>query len=266
MSSSMKGTNLEFKLSPTITALCPSFSAKKSNFDVTSLNDIDLLSTLTADFARAIQDLSLVLVDLRALSAFGDLPIFLTHIPTGPILGVRFPGCDADLVSRLCDEAGVRRGTVVEDEGWHTARSGKSGQVEKDVEMALLFPWAPDGTPSLPSEGGECYFTDLAQRQQKSEQVDWRNMFSPSQRSQYTMESLQDNQSVESLTLKSPDLHAHSPTSGYESLRESDFASEDPYFHTAFSAKAHRTRVQSAEYEGLEGMYKFLQVCEESRR
>ena len=267
--SSMKGTNLEFKISPTITALCPSFSPDKSSFDMTSLNDIDFLSTLTSDFARAIQDLSLILTDLRALSAFGDLPIFLTHTPTGPMLSVRFPGCDADLVSRLCDEVGVRRGIVVEDEGWHTAQIGKPGQAEKDVEMALLFPFAPNGTPSLPSEGGGYYFTDPSQRRRQTEYLDWRNMLSPSQRSQYTAQSLHDNYSVEDMALKSRDLHAHSPISGYESLQDSDFASEDPYLYTESPVKTatmHRTRAESGEYEGLEGIYKFLQVCEEAKR
>lgn len=269
MSSSMRGTNLEFKLSPTVTALCPPFSSEKSNFDTTSLNDIALLSNLTSDFARAIQDLTLIVTDLRALSTFGDLPISLTHTPTGPIINVRFPGCDADLVSRLCDEAGVRRGVVVEDEGWHAAQAGKAGRAEKDVEMALLFPFAPNTTPSLPSEGGGYYFTNPTQRRERQpEQLDWRNMLSPSQHSQCTAESLHDNHSFEDLTLKSPDLHAHSPTSGYESLRDSDFASEDPYFDTASPVKAaaHRTRTESGDYEGLEGIYKFLQVCEEARR
>ena len=270
ISSSMKGTNLEFKLSPTITALCPSFSSIKPSFDTTSLNDIDLLSTLTSDFARAIQDLSLLLSDLRALSAFGDLPISLTHTRTGPILSVRFPGCDADLVSRLCDEVGVRRGVAVEDEGWHAAQVGNAGQAEKDVEMALLFPFAPNDTSSPSSEGEKYYFGNPTRRQRHPEQLDWRNMLSPSQRSQCTSESLQDNHSIiEDMTLKSPDLHAHSPISGYESLRESDFASEDPYFPTASPARTaitHRTRAEGGEYEGLEGIYKFLQVCEEARR
>lgn len=279
MSSSTRGTTLEFKLSPTVTALCPSFSSDKSSFDTTSLNDIDLLSTLTSDFARAIQDLSVILTDLRALSAFGDLPVSLTHTPTGPILSVRFPGCDAELVSRLCDEVGVRRGVIIEDEGWHTTHAGKAGHAEKDVEMALLFPFAPNATPSLISEGGEHYFTNSTIQQprqsRKQEQLDWRNMLSPSQQSRCSAESsVHENLSVEEPTLKSPDLHARPrspPISGYESLRESDFASEDPYFHTASPAKAvpppmYEARAQSEDFEGLEGIYKFLQVCEEARR
>ena len=93
-------------------------------------------------------------------------------------------------------------------------------------------------------------------------------MLSPSQHSRYTAESLHDNRSHEDMTLKSPDPHIHSPISGYESLRESDFASEDPYYRTASPLKAatHRTSAESGEYEGLEGIYKFLQVCEEAKR
>lgn len=298
MSSPTRGTTLEFKLSPTVTALCPSFSSDKLRFDAPSLNDIDLLSTLTSDFARAIQDLSLILTDLRALSAFGDLPIFLTRTPTGPILSVRFPGCDADVVSRLCDEAGVRRGVVVEDEGWHTAQVGKAGQAEKDVEMALLFPFAPSSrTSSPPSEGGGYYLTDpnspQRQRQRQPEQLNWRNMLSPSsQQSQCTAESLllsheKHNNSVQDTTPESPGTLPHAPSppiSGYESLRESDFASEDPYLPTtasssyppvvkaaaAATARAHNNRARAAqssdEFEGVEGIYKFLQVCDEARR
>lgn len=270
ISSSTKGTNLEFKLSPTITALCPSISSSKPSLNMTSINDIELLSTLTSDFARAIQDLSLILNDLRALSAFGDLPIFFTHLPAGPTLSVRFPGCDADLVSRLCDEVGVKRGVAVEDEGWNTSEVEKAARAEKDVEMALLFPFAPNDASSQSSEGEEYYFTNRARREQRPEQLDWRNMLSPSQRSQCASESLQDSHSVfEDMTLKSPGLHPHSPISGYESLRESDFASEDPYVQTASPARTgttHRTRAGGGDYEGLEGIYKFLQVCEEARR
>ncbi|KAM0804000.1 hypothetical protein BDR22DRAFT_960574 [Usnea florida] len=269
MSSCAKGTNLEFKISPTITSLLPSLSRNKPGPDKISLNDVDLLSSLTSDFARAIQDLSLILLDIRALSTFGDLPISLIHTPTGPILSVRFPGCDADLVSHLCDEVGVKRGVVVEDEGWYNAHVEKPGRAEKDVEMALLFPFAPNRAPSLSSEGGAYFSTNLVQKERQPERLDWRHMMSPSQRSQYTAQSLHEDGSDEAMTLTSPDLHARSPMSGYESLAESDFASEDPYFNTTSPVKAavpHGARAESEDYEGLEGIYKFLQVCEEARR
>ncbi|KAK4697849.1 hypothetical protein P7C71_g295, partial [Lecanoromycetidae sp. Uapishka_2] len=254
---SMKGTNLEFKLSPAITALCPSFSTlqtQDSKTEITSLNSIGLLDNLASDFARALKDLSLILADLRRLSAFGDLPISLATTDSGPILRVRFPGSDADLVCRLCDEVGVRRGVITEDEGW--AEGG-----EKDVEMALLFPFAPSTAPSVVSEdeGGAYYFDENPFQQ---ERMEWRGMISPSTRGQ----SLHDNTSFEDLaaTLKSPVINAnrsYSP-SGYESLRDSDFASDDPYYQplSSLNASSHQS------YEGVEGIYKFLQVCEDSRR
>ena len=61
--------------------------------------------------------------------------------------------------------------------------------------------------------------------------------------------------------------HARSP-SGYESLRDSDFDPDDPFQHTLSPLKApsHDTRSRSTDYEGVEGIYKFLQECEDVRR
>lgn len=206
-------------------------------------------------------------------------------------------------VSRLCDEVGVMRGVVVEDEAWHSAQDihGKARRAEKDVEMALLFPFAPNATSSpssLPpsdNSDGECYFTTsnptLPQQQQQQrqrrrpQQLDWRNMLSPSHHSSppYTTaeDSLDDHYSAEEkMTLKSSSLsHQHnagSRISGYESIQDSDFAEEDPYFYNpsllspVMAAPATTTHGaaadKSGEYEGLEGIYKFLQICEEVKR
>lgn len=254
---SMKGTSLQFKLGPTITALCPAFSTQQQDLDsrigITSLNSINLLDTLASDFARALKDLSLILADLRRLSAFGDLPISLLTTDYGPILSVRFPGCDADLVYSLCDEVGVRRGVVVEDDAWGSMAEGG----EKDVEMALLFPFAPSTSPLIVSEDndGAYYFDENPVQQEK---LEWRGMLSPSTHG----DLLHDNNSFEdiAMTLKSPMIHPDSP-SGYESLRDSDFASDDPYYQMpTLQAPTHQG------YEGVEGIYKFLQVCEDSRR
>lgn len=259
LAGSMRGTTLEFKLSPTITALTPSFSLviQEEKFDVTSLNDIRLLDTLAIDFARAVKDLAAVLADLRRLSAFGDLPISLTNTPSGPVIGVRFPGCDADLVSRLCDEVGVRRGVIVEDEAWIG---------EKDVDMALLFPFAPMGGLDAVSEykDGCEYFEEKPLHQgYQPEGLDWRHMISPSAHTPSRTESLHSFATLQSHSQKVP-----SP-SGYESLRESDFTSDNPYVPNLSPLKAptHSTdKSASADYEGLEGIYKFLQECEDSRR
>ena len=251
---SNKGTDLNFKLNPTITALSPVFSGttnpQSTTFDITSLNDLNLLENLSVDFARALVDLAVILADLRTLSAFGDLPINLISIPSGSVMRVRFPGCDGDLVSRLCDEVGVRRGVIVEDETWN---------VEKDVEMALLFPFAPVDAHDVVSESddGEGYFERKPMDQgHRPEKLEWRHMLSPSA----------ENFSQPDSTLHSPSRKINTP-SGYESLGQSDFASDDPCYHNISPIKASKHGTShSADYEGVEGIYKFLQVCEDSRK
>ena len=275
----LKGTNLNFKLSPTITALSPCFSPSGRTSSNT-LNTLGLLDNLSIDFARALKDLSIILTDLQRLSLFGDLPISLITTSSGPVITVRFPGCDADIVSRLCDEVGVRRGIIVEDEAWND-------QSDKDVEMALLFPFAPSTSHSVMSaenhnddddDDAARYFAynsnnNNNQRAQKpvqqDDQLDWRNMLSPSA----IPDSLHDNTSfADFATLKSPLITPHSRSpSGYESLRDSDFDPDDPYYRTLSPLRAPssfdtRRGGGSTEYEGVEGIYRFLQVCEDVRR
>ena len=252
---SPKGTSVEFKLSPTITALVPSFAQSQldSKVEVTPPSSIDLLDDLATDFARALRDLALILRDLRLLSTFGDLPISLHHTPSGPILSVRFPGCDADLAARLCDEVGVKRGVIIEDEAW-----ADDGEGEKDVEMALLFPFAPSRSLSATSEDAGRYYFDDSPFQQ--ENLEWRNMLSPATRHS----SVYDDHSFEAVaaTLRSPVLHHPDSPSGYESVGGSDFAPADPYYPSASPAR----ESSHQSYEGVEGIYKFLQVCEDVRR
>ena len=159
----------------------------------------------------------------------------------------------------------MRRGIIAEDEAWND-------QSNKDVEMALLFPFAPSTTPSIMSEENDDaahYFTYNNQHMEKpvqQDQLDWRHMLSPST----YPDSLHDNTSFDDFaTLKSPLLNPHSRSpSGYDSLRDSDFDPDDPYYQTfsPLRAPSHDTRGGSTDYEGVEGIYKFLQVCEDVRR
>ena len=241
-----KGTNLEFHLSPRITALLPSTSE--------TLGSSDILEVLSIDFARALKDLSLTLSDLRRLSALGSLPLNLTTTSKGPILSVRFPGCDAETVIHLCEELGVFQGIVREDECW---------EHEKDVEMALLFPFAP--TSSEQHEGSE-YFEHPHQATVDTviapEQVEWQGMLSPSHTSDFSRKSFEHVMPGFS--------GGEGSQSGYESMRESDFADDDPYVrhhhHHASAPAARKSASASEDYEGLQGIYRFLQECEAARR
>lgn len=256
----VKGTNLEFHLSPTITAFSSTFAPSASG--VQTLNAPSFLSTLSADFAHALSDLSAVLTDLKKLSTFGDLPVSLANTSLGPIITLRFQGCDADIVSRLCDEAGVRRGIIREDEAWDH---------DRDVEMALLFPFVSTGTSKGVKEISEDDGICFTREPPTPEQLDWRHMMSPHE----FLPSIQS--SVSSDPFKSPPsagyrrpIRSFKSLSGYESLRDSDFADDDPYVHgegiVASLAGNQHDGVGSEGYEGLQGVFRFLRECEEARR
>lgn len=252
-----KGTNLEFQLSPTITAFSTKFStAGSTEFDAQTLLCPDTLSNISIDFARALKGMSAILADLHRLSTLGDLPISLSHTPSGPILNCRFPGCDARTVSSLCDEVNIQRGIVREDEAWER---------DRDVEMALLFPFAPGsvGTSEIGDEAKDFFGPASA----ASGQLDWRHMMSP----QEPLVPIFDELASNGYEVPAPGTclassHQNSKSiSGYESLRESDFTEHDPYVR-AEELQARDSVSGSEGYEGLEGIYRFLKECEDAKR
>ena len=259
------GSSLELRLSPTITALCPSLSSVTT----TTLNTPALLSTLSTDFARALRDLALTLNDLRRLASLGDLPLTLTYTTTGPVLVVRFPGCDAKSVECLCDEVGVKRGVVREDEGWRN---------DKGAEMALLFPFA--SSSEAVSEVGDNYLEKGVAA--KRDEVEWRHMLSPRAeiRPVTTLDELLSDMISTELVSLNPILMPLEDPEGYESLRGSDFGSEGAPVYGYHHHPHHQSynhddidlnpksseRAGSEEYEGLDGIYKFLTECDEVRR
>ncbi|KAL8649779.1 MAG: hypothetical protein Q9210_004200 [Variospora velana] len=260
-----RGTNLEFRLNPTITAMSASFPTSTGRgLEGQTLGTEGVLDMLSVDFARALKDLSVVLNDLKRLASFGDLPISLTQTHTaGPVLSIRFAGCDAEAVSRLCDEVGVRRGVVREDEAWND---------DRDVEMALLFPFAttePVETPD--SETALFDKTVHGHAEIAPEQMEWRNMMSPFDRCCQKSDegSIGFDQADTPISRKTPRYShytntPHSP-SGYESLRESDFAIDDPYFQVNSSPRrSHGPR--SEDLHGLESIYLFLAECDRAQR
>ena len=259
----LKGTTLEFKIAPTVTAFMPSFSqGAMAEVEPITLNKPGMLDVLSGDFARALKDLASILGDLNRLASLGDLPISMSNTSEGPVLSVRFPGCDADLVSRLCDEVAVTRGVVVEDEAWHD---------DKEVQMALLFPFAPAGAEEdeVLSEG---YFTKrnndtMVFDEARHERMQWQNMLPPSTTS--SAKSLRSADyyvgGFEEGTLRSPTQQHAVSLSGYESLEDPYDWMSAPPSHSPYSGSKMSTG-GSQDYEGVEGIYKFLQVCDEARR
>jgi len=212
------GSFIDFHVNPTVTALSPlgaTFpysSAMKA--EPPTLNTEGFLDVLSVDFARALKDLAAVMNDLKRLATLGDLSITLED---KSILRVRFPGCDADTVGRLCDEVGVRRGIVHQDPDFDASVGG---------ELALMFPFADTGEHTLSSPGG--------------------SLRSQSGHDYEAVEVIVDNP-----WLSSPE--------GYESM--SDFSETESMFFGPTDEV-----LESSDYEGLEGIYRFLEQCDNSRR
>ncbi|KAF2706679.1 hypothetical protein K504DRAFT_412118 [Pleomassaria siparia CBS 279.74] len=225
------GSYIAFNIHPTVTALSPlkvakgfgSFTQQKE-----SLNQEGLLDLLSVDFSRAVKELATVLGDLQRLSMLGDLP--MTYDLS--VIKVHFPGCDAETVETICNEFGIQRGVVHQDEDFDAFVG---------TEMALLFPFASSRTPS------ECSFYEksVSGRQYP---IDWRNMMSPRVLSvdEYSTHSDAGFDFEEIDEELNPWI---SSPSGYESLHTSDI--EDAMdMHTPL------------EYQGIEGIYRFMEQCD----
>jgi len=212
MTRSTPGSFLEFNITPTITALSPLGVAFNSNVElsVPTLNTDGFLDVLSVDFSRALKDLAVTLNDLKRLSSLGDLPISLEQ---KSILRVRFPGCDAETVERLCDEVGVQRGIIYQDPDFDS---------EVGAGVALVFPFAPSPEQIYSSIGGSL-------RSQTS----------------HDYEELEES--------SNPWLE------GYESMENSGSGS-------AYFVKASQELQNSSDYEGLEGIYRFIEECDNARR
>ncbi|KAI3323622.1 hypothetical protein HD806DRAFT_522749 [Xylariaceae sp. AK1471] len=220
------GSYVDFRLNPIITSLSPltggfpypSAGIKGPVSDAATLNTEGFLDVLSVDFARALQDLTSTLADIKKLSALGDLPI---QLEKGHILRVRFPGVDADTVESLCDDFGLTRGIVREDADF---------DADMGVPMALRFPYAPDtqvidgrGLLALTSPGG----------------------------------SLRSEDSFPS---------EHELFEGFSEINDNPWLStSDPEGYETMSSPKSSGEHCSEEFEGLEGVYRFLEECDRAQ-
>ncbi|KAF2199947.1 hypothetical protein GQ43DRAFT_442025 [Delitschia confertaspora ATCC 74209] len=237
------GTTINFTTNPTITALAalqPAQAFSSFTQGKETLNQHGLLDMLSVDFSRAVKELAAILNDLRRLSGLGDLPITYE----GSTLKIHFPGCDSESVERLCNELGIQRGVVSQDDDFDAFIG---------TEIALLFPFAPSQTPS------ECSFLakSVSGRQDPCP-MDWRMMMSAPHLptpDAYSTQS-EDGLDFEDGEVAKPWV---SSPSGYESLHTSEI--ED----SMVFPEEHDQHVP-LEYQGIEGIYRFMEQCESSSR
>jgi len=216
---SAPGSYIDFHVCPTVTALSPlgaSFPFPSSPMErtVPTLNTEGFLDILSVDFARALKDLAATMNDLKRLSALGDLPVTLEQ---KYILRVRFPGCDAESVERLCDEVGVQRGIIHQDLDFDASVGG---------QIALRFPFCPTREHTISSPGGSL-------RSQTGHEVREMDDFEDFE---------EDNPWLE----------------GYESMDNSN-ADVSAYFSKPSEP------LTSSGFDGMEGIYRFLEECDARR-
>ena len=220
------GSFLDFRVSPTITALSPlgvifpfttteGGSAKAEVAAAATLNTDGFLDVLSLDFARSLQDLAAVMTDIKSLAVLGDLPVTIEK--GNSIIRVRFPGVDAQTVERLCDDIGLRRGVIGQDDAFDASVG---------APLALRFPFAPDesSAKTISSPGGSL-------RSHGSGDSEIGEML---------LDEFEENPWV------SP-----ADTEGYESMSPALLSSSGEHC--------------SDDFEGLEGIYRFIEECDRGR-
>ncbi|EEQ90404.1 uncharacterized protein BDCG_05524 [Blastomyces dermatitidis ER-3] len=244
------GSYIDFRLSPTITAFARLTALQKPSIaDATepvNLNTVNLMDFLSLDFARALKDFAAVLNDLKRLATLGDLPVSLHDQST---LRVRLPGCDVESVERLCDEVGVQRGVIRQDEDF---------EILNGTEMALLFPFAPSHVGS-DSE----LFSVSAYGHKSPDMLNWRHMMSSAE----PTEPSPGNTTGQDYHFWGSDEHnpwtSSRASSGYSSMNISELGDR------AFFPELAETGSPAATYShygGFQGIYKFIEECDRAKR
>lgn len=265
---SAPGAFVEFNIHPTITAVSSLQSASRcpEKFEtVQSLKSDGLLDILSADFARAFKDLAIILKDLHRLISLGDLPITHQH----SYIRVHFPGCDCETIQLICDELGVQRGVVGQDEDFD-AFAG--------TEIALRFPFAPSKAPSEWLSGAERSYYSLSPT--KRNQIHWSHLMTTTPMSLQTDKYGTDGDGVVAFSDVS-ESGSFSDTIDFEtfplsSSHNSDYQSasipasvadagvDELEFRTRLYSITNSTQVDIMDYQGFGGIYRFIELCDNS--
>ncbi|KAF2667794.1 hypothetical protein BT63DRAFT_441361 [Microthyrium microscopicum] len=228
------GSFIDFNVNPTITALAPSTMSAIAGYQpaqstsLETLHTEGLLDILTVDFSRALKELTLVMADLQSLSSLGDMPISYEQNR----LRVHFPGVDPETVESIAAELEIKRGVVGQDPDFDTFVG---------TEIALLFPFAPSQGSSEPS------LYDFAD--QPAIQVEEDGFSSPT--------TLSDT------GLGYDDLdYVSAGSEEFETVASRSYAFDS----SSASRSPGRSDQQPLEYQDFEGIYRFIEFCDNAAR
>jgi hypothetical protein len=167
-------------------------------------------------------------------------------------------------VENLCRELNIKRGMVGQDENFDT-RNG--------TEMALLFPFAPSNSAS---EAG-LEVPNRPTKRVKKDRLEWHEMLTPPQRGSAGFSHLSaTTQSHDAFEMIDEAIGQNpwiSSPSGYSSLHESELLETDDPVAYFFQPQRnisvqgrHEVHPGAADgYEGLEGIYRFIEQCDRVR-
>ncbi|KIH89668.1 casein kinase 2 beta 2 subunit [Sporothrix brasiliensis 5110] len=243
------GAFVDFSLNPTITALAPfvglSTAVAASKAAVITLGTEGFLDVLSVDFARALKELSAIMNDLKRLAALGDLPVLLDQGEGASVLRVRFPGVDAETVDRLCADLGITRGLVGQDPGFDLAMG---------TYAALRFPFAPDTPESLlGSSAAEDMLTSPGGSLRSHQS--WLSSDEDEDELRDVFADYDATGGANPWLASSPASSARGAVDVVAIEAEDGYASMSP---PVPSSGEH----MSQEFEGLEGIYRFLEECD----
>ena len=241
------GAFVDFYMGPTFTCL--------SRLSKNSIADAAFMASLSEDFNAIVADVSAVFADLRKLATLGDLPVSLAKYKEDTIR-VFFAGCDREIVERLCDEVGVTRGIIGEEEcfGFELLMP----TLDFHPMMTKLVPGmrnsASGSPPSQPQRRVNLYWQDMLSSSDDDEDGDSSISEDGYGNGQMTMSGTGSTPSV-SLETGTGYLFSGSSVSGISLAQWSSSGGSTPP----------RPRPQLNPVE-VQGIQRFLEQCEEYSR
>lgn len=225
------GSFIDFHISSSVTALSPLGAMIPSSQSVKAEIQTAGATLLADNFLDVLSvDFARTLKDLAAvmadLKALARLGDLPISLERADLLRVRFPGVDAETVERLCNDVGVQRGIIREDPDFDS---------DAGVQVALRFPYAPDNGCSKTLTSPNV----TVRTRVSSESSELDDAF---------VEEVEENPWL----LASEHSAVSEESEGYESM--------SPSLKSASSEHCSEDR-----YEGLEGIYKFLEECDRAR-
>jgi len=244
------GAYVDFHMAPTFTCL--------SRLSKNSISNPGFMAALDEDFTEIVNDVATVWSELQKLATLGDLPVSLAKDKEDTIR-VYFAGCDREIVERLCNEVGVSRGVVGEEDRF---------------AFELLMPTL-EMKPFLESPGGSLHAIQPVPPPQGAHGTGlyWQDMLSDSSCASQDGEMTEEGTeytpaiSVDGYMFSGSSVSGLSPGQ-WESSEGSSGAMFPPLMPTRAEAQLASPPQHTGPVPdlGLEGLQRFLQECEEYER